>query len=200
MKEPLNLIITGVGGQGNVLISELIGAALVKTGYFVTVGETYGVSQRGGAVMSHVRISKNYQYGPIIPDSGGDVVVGLEPLETLRVLGQYGNPEVDVVTNLRPIYPINVLSGEEEYPPLDRMKGLITELSHKAWFIDASNVALELGTAVVTNMVMVGALLAIGLIPLSRELFESELIERMPGDKLELNLQALGMGFEALKH
>ena len=150
--------------------------------------------------MSHVRISKNYQYSPLIPDGGGDVIVGLEPLETLRVLGQYGNPEVDVVTNLRPIYPINVLSGEEEYPTSDKVKELITQLSHKTWFIDASDIALGLGTAVVTNIVMVGALLATSLTPLSRELFEGELMESMVGEKLKLNLQALGMGFEALKH
>jgi indolepyruvate ferredoxin oxidoreductase beta subunit len=200
MKEPLNLIITGVGGQGNVLISGLIGGALVKMGYFVTVGETYGVSQRGGTVMSHVRISSDYQYSPIIPDGRGDMVIGLEPLETLRVLGQYGNPLIDVLTNLRPIYPIDVLSGEKEYPPLDRLKRLINELSNKAWFIDASDKALELGTAAVTNMVMVGAFLATDLLPLSKDLFESELKEKMPDDKLELNLQALGIGFEALKH
>ena len=97
MKEPLNLVISGVGGQGNVLIGGLIGQALVNEGYLVTIGETYGVSQRGGPVMSHIRISREREYGPIIPLGAGDAVLGLEPLETLRVLVDYGNPGVSTV-------------------------------------------------------------------------------------------------------
>ncbi len=77
-KDPLNVIITGVGGQGNVLISQLIGKALVKEGHHVTIGETYGASQRGGAVMSHLRISRREQYGPVhfhVPEGESSVPV-----------------------------------------------------------------------------------------------------------------------------
>ena len=95
-KEPLNIIITGVGGQGNVLLSQLVGRVLVRAGFHVTIGETYGASQRGGAVMSHLRVSRKMQYGPLIGEGHADVIVGLEPLETLRVIAQYGNPGVAV--------------------------------------------------------------------------------------------------------
>ena len=149
--------------------------------------------------MSHVRISQNYQYSPLPPDGGGDVIVGLEPLETLRVLGQYGNPETDVITNLRPIYPIDVLSGEAEYPTPDRIKELITQLSHKSWFVNASDIALELRAAILTNIVMVGALVATKLTPLPIELFKKELMESMSGERLEMNLKAFSKGFNALK-
>jgi len=83
-KEAYNLIITGVGGQGNVLSSQLIGQAFVSKGYYATIGETYGASQRGGSVMSHIRISSEKQLSPLIPKGMADIVVALEPLEALR--------------------------------------------------------------------------------------------------------------------
>ena len=197
MKEPLNLIISGVGGQGNVLISGLIGETLVREGYQVTTGETYGVSQRGGAVTSHIRISRRQEYGPLVPDGDADIVLGLEPLETLRVLGKHGNPDIRTVTNIKPIYPINVLSGEAEYPTTDELKELISALSYTAWFLDASDIAASLGATVLANMVMLGALVATELVPLSKEHIEGQLKVSMSGDRLELNLQAFDKGFKA---
>ncbi|MFH1757501.1 MAG: 2-oxoacid:acceptor oxidoreductase family protein, partial [Pseudomonadota bacterium] len=82
-KDSYNLIITGVGGQGNVLSSQLIGQAFVHKGYFTTIGETYGASQRGGSVMSHIRISSKKQLSPLIPKGKADVIVALEPVEAL---------------------------------------------------------------------------------------------------------------------
>src|SRR5512135_3720057 len=105
-----NLIITGVGGQGNVLSSQLIGQALVGKGFFVTIGETYGASQRGGSVMSHIRLSSRKQLSPLISRGQADVVLGLEPVEALRVLTVYGNRKTVVLTNTRPIYPVDVTS------------------------------------------------------------------------------------------
>src|SRR5512139_2469372 len=90
-KDPYNVIVAGVGGQGNVLSSQLIGTVLVNEGYKVTIGETYGASQRGGSVMSHVRISRKRQCGPLIPPRSADLVIALEPSEAARVLSRYGN-------------------------------------------------------------------------------------------------------------
>jgi len=89
-KDPFNLIITGVGGQGNVLASQILGRVLLKNGYSVTVGETYGLSQRGGAVLSHIRVSRTMTLGPLIPMGMAHAVVALEPAEALRVLPDYG--------------------------------------------------------------------------------------------------------------
>ena len=119
-KEPLNIIITGVGGQGNVLLSQLVGKVLVRGGFHTTIGETYGASQRGGAVMSHLRVSRRMQYGPLIGEGQADVIVGLEPIETLRVLAQYGNADVTVITNSRPVFPAAVSSGGAKYPTVGR--------------------------------------------------------------------------------
>jgi indolepyruvate ferredoxin oxidoreductase beta subunit len=193
-KDPLNVIVTGVGGQGNVLISQFMGGALVRAGYHVTIGETYGASQRGGAVMSHLRISRQAQYGPLIPHGQGDAILGLEPLETLRVLGQYGNPAVTVVSNSRPVYPLAVATGIAHYPTVDEIVRALNELSSRAWLINATDIALELGPAILANIVMVGALVGAGVLPLGAEEFELELQESLPDDRLDLNLKAFRRG------
>src|SRR4030066_1423859 len=110
-KDPFNVIIGGVGGQGNVLASQILGEMLIAKGYVITIGETYGASQRGGSVMSHIRVSRREQFSPLIPEGKCDLVVGLEPVEALRVLAQYGNPGVLMLINTRPIYPIDVIAG-----------------------------------------------------------------------------------------
>ncbi len=193
-KDPLNVIVTGVGGQGNVLIAQLIGRALVRAGYHVTVGETYGASQRGGAVMSHLRVSRSAQFGPLIPEGGADVILGLEPLETLRVLSQYGNSEVVVIANSRPIHPLAVSTGAAEYPRRERVVSTMEQLSSRSWLIDATDMALELGAGILTNIVMLGALVGSGALPAGPEDFERELREGLPPDKLDLNLQAFRRG------
>jgi len=87
-KDPYNIIITGVGGQGNVLASRLLGGMLAGKGYLVTIGETFGASQRGGSVMSHLRISGKSVASPQIPRGRADVIVSLEPAEAVRVMAR----------------------------------------------------------------------------------------------------------------
>ncbi len=193
-KDPLNIIITGVGGQGNVLLSQLVGKALVRNGYHATIGETYGASQRGGAVMSHLRVSREKQYGPLIAQGQADVVLGLEPLETMRVLAQYGNPDVIVVSNSRPIFPPAVSSGEAAYPTPEQIGGALKQLSRKAWLVDATDIALEMGAPILANIVMMGALVGTGLLPLGPELFETELAESLKRDRLDINITAFRRG------
>jgi indolepyruvate ferredoxin oxidoreductase beta subunit len=193
-QDPLNVIVTGVGGQGNVLIAQLIGRAMVKAGYHVTIGETYGASQRGGAVMSHVRLSPSAQYGPLIPEGGAHVILGLEPLETVRVLAQYGNPEVTVVANSRPVHPLAVTTGAAEYPSREQIVSILRQLSSRAWLIDATEIALDLGAGILTNIVMLGALAGSGALPVGPDSLEPELRGSLPADKLDLNLEAFRRG------
>lgn len=193
-KDPLNLIITGVGGQGNVLISRFIGETLVMSGYQVTVGETYGASQRGGAVASHVRISKNTQYGAITPAGLADVILGLEPMESLRILGAYGSPKTFVISNTRPIHTMAVTIGEVEYPKIESIKQAIGELSQKAWYIDASEIAINLGAPLIANMVILGALVGLGLLPLAKDKMEEQLRASFKGERLTLNMKAFAIG------
>ena len=193
-KESYNLIITGVGGQGNVLSSQLIGQALVGKGFFVTIGETYGASQRGGSVMSHIRISSQKQFSPLIPKGKADIVVGLEPVETLRVLTAYGNPQTVVISNTRPIYPVDVTSGDQKYPANEEIQGALESLSRKVYYIPATEKAMEMGAAILSNMIMIGALLELKLLPLSPAEFGETLGKNFSAQRLKTNLQALEEG------
>ncbi|MBW2284109.1 MAG: 2-oxoacid:acceptor oxidoreductase family protein, partial [Deltaproteobacteria bacterium] len=104
--DPYNVIITGVGGQGNVLASKVLGNILASRGLDVTIGETFGASQRGGSVMSHLRISATSSWSPQIPQGMAHVIIAIEPIEALRVLSVYGNPETLVISNDRPVHPV----------------------------------------------------------------------------------------------
>ncbi len=168
---PINLIITGVGGQGTVMAARVLATAAVAAGFKVSVGETFGASQRGGSVTGHLRLHRRQAYAPLIPRGRAGIILGFEPLEALRVLLDYGHPETRVIMNDRPVSPISCLSGEESYPEPERIKTAIKELTPHLETVPAVNLALELGRAAAANMVMLGALAGSGLLPLSRDDF-----------------------------
>jgi indolepyruvate ferredoxin oxidoreductase, beta subunit len=197
-KDPFNIVVTGVGGQGNVLASLLMGAILVHKGYKVTIGETYGASQRGGSVMSHVRISTKRQYGPLIPPRDADLVMALEPSEAVRVLGVFGNPGTVSVVNTRPVYPMDVISGDAAYPPMDRLMEAIMRLSRRAYFLSATEKALELGNPILANIILIGAVAAAGLLPISEHDLEKAVSERISPGKVAINRTAFRLGKEIL--
>lgn len=192
-KDPLNLIIAGVGGQGNILASQIVATAGIKEWLYVTVSETYGASQRGGPVMSHVRFSAKAQCGPLIPEGEADIIVGLEPIEALRIIADYGNPSTRVIVSPRPIYPISVLSGQAKYPPVEevmqKLGGLVAEVRVVK--------AIEEGeTGLAANVVMVGALAGSGMVPIEMKNFEESIGEIMSHRDLDLNLRAFKKGVE----
>ncbi len=114
--ETKNVILTGVGGQGNVMASRVLAGMLVDAGYIVTIGETFGMSQRGGSVMSHLRISPEWVRSPQIPRGGADVIIALEPLEALRVLTVYGNPRCPCFGQFAPRLSYRCHYGRTELP------------------------------------------------------------------------------------
>ncbi len=194
-----NLILTGVGGQGNVMASRTLAGMLVDAGYVVTIGETFGMSQRGGSVMSHLRISPDVVRSPQIPRGAADVIIGLEPLEALRVLTVYGNPHVCVLSNSRPVYPIGVITGELAYPTHETILEEFKRLSKAFWMLDATSAALALGNPVLSNIVMMGALAITGLLPIDRRMFEKEIKKTLSFDKCALNLKAFDAGAVMIK-
>lgn len=199
VKDPLNIIICGVGGQGNILASELLGSALVASGFYATVGETYGASQRGGAVMSHVRVSKRRLYGPLIPRGEADIVVGFEPLETLRISRDYGNCDTRVLLNPRPNYPLSVLSGETAYPSIDGIINELKTICGPFFLIDATEAANSAGNVQAANVVLVGALCGLPEMEPFAAVHEAMIGQRFQGKALELNLSAFQAGFAAMK-
>jgi indolepyruvate ferredoxin oxidoreductase beta subunit len=198
--DPYNVIITGVGGQGNVMASRILGNMLSVKGLQVTIGETFGASQRGGSVMSHLRISAASTWSPQIPAGRAHMVVALEPIEALRVLTVYGNPKTKVLCNTRAIQPISVICGDSDYPSLGFLKQSILELTENAWFVDATDAALKLGDPIYGNIMMIGALAAIGDLPMEREDFRTVILKTMTSEKTETNLCAYDTGARMIQN
>ncbi len=198
-KDPYNIVITGVGGQGNVMASRVIGNMLVKKGYRVTIGETFGASQRGGSVMSHLRISAKATWSPQIPKGKADLIVALEPSEAVRVLRDYGHAGVTVLSNTRPIYPVGVISGEASYPSVDEIREGTGEIAGDTFFIDATEEAMAMGSPILSNIVMVGAVAGLKILPLERTEFKKVISGMIPEDKLEINLKAFERGIKLVK-
>lgn len=199
IKDPLNIIICGVGGQGNILASELLASALVEKGYYTTVGETYGASQRGGSVMSHVRISSLRQFGPLIPFKQADIIVGFEPVETLRVARDYANHDSKVIFDPRPNYPLGVLIGEAIYPEIAAIEKELRAICGSVQLIDATGIAIKAGNPQAANITLMGALTALNDIPLDLNDYYELLKSRFSGEVLQLNASVFQMGYEALK-
>lgn len=195
-QDPQNLIICGIGGQGNILLSRMIGRILTGKGYRVNIGETFGAAQRGGSVYSSMRVSKTRDFGPLVPEGNAHLILSLEPLETLRMLQLYGNPDVLTVTNVQPIYPVGVLSKRVEYPNLDSLVQAIKKLSSKTWILNVTQIAMDLEAPIVSNIVLLGALAASEALPISVEEMEEEIRRSFPGPEMILNLKAVRAGFE----
>ncbi len=198
MKDPLSLIVIGVAGQGNVVTSFLICNALVNEGYLVTFGQSYPAQQRGGPVINYIRVSKEVQASPIIPEGRADVIVAMEPVEAMRMLNQYGNPDVLVMVNPRPIQAMDIAGLGTKYPSVNKLLEDIEALSAKTWVVNATEEAQKLGDPIMANVVLVGSLVGSGVLPLDREIMEPVLRERFP-KALDINMKALDKGFELVK-
>ncbi len=193
--DPMNLIIAGVGGQGNVLASQIIGRAAVKKGLMITIGETFGLSQRGGPVMSHLRISKTKKYGPLIPPNRAHVIVGLEPLETLRIIKEFANEKTIVIANSRPIHPLNVIAGDADYPDPHWIRNVLENVCGELFWLKATDLALDLGGPIMLNMILLGAFCALPGVPI--EISDVKDILKTifsKSDKLSANFEALTIG------
>jgi indolepyruvate ferredoxin oxidoreductase, beta subunit len=196
--DPLNIIISGVGGQGNILASDLISRAFCENGYFVSVGETYGATQRGGSVVSHVRLSQKHLYGPLIPVGQGHIIVGFEPLEVYRILRDYGHDKTKVVMNDRPFYPLDTLQKKSAYPPMQDLIKNIEKLCLTLKVIKGTALALEAGNALAQNVVMVGAFAGLNWIELEKKRYQNPIEETFSGKKLDINRKAFELGYEAV--
>ena len=196
--DPLNIVICGIGGQGNVLASEVVGSAMTDRGYRVAIGETYGASQRGGSVMSHVRVSEDQELSVLIPSGEAHIIIGFEPLETLRMARKYAGPDTMIVYDPRPVYPLGVLQGVQTYPAMEDITAEIRALSAAAYAVPAADIAMEVGDSRSANIALLGAFTQLPDSPLSREDLEKILTQRFRGAVLELNRKAFAMGCEAV--
>jgi indolepyruvate ferredoxin oxidoreductase beta subunit len=124
--------------------------------------------------------------------------VGIEPIELLRNLTRFGNPEVITVVNTRPVYPIGVISGEVDYPDLDKVVETIRRLSAQSWIVNATEEAMKLGNTIYTNVILLGALLGSNSLPLDQQTMEEVLKVELPKG-FDTNIVALQIGLDLVR-
>jgi indolepyruvate ferredoxin oxidoreductase, beta subunit len=195
--DPLDLVIAGVGGQGNVLASEILGTAAVEAGFFVAIGETYGASQRGGSVSSHVRISGRSQPGPLIPRGQARLILGFEPMEALRVARELAHPEAHALVETGPIPPLAVLRGDASLPDVREILAALRQGVAELRVVALHDAALRLGNPQSFNILVIGALSATGWLPFPLDLLDLAVRRLFPKEKVPVNLLALRRGAEA---
>jgi indolepyruvate ferredoxin oxidoreductase beta subunit len=184
-----DMVIVGVGGQGVILISDVIGRAGVMAGKPVRGAETHGMAQRGGSVINHTRIG--CRFSPMVASGGADVLVALEPAEALR-FAHFLSPSGVALVNTRPVLPVTVTTGKSRYPCLDELLAPLQALCSTVKAMDATALAKKAGTAQAMNVVMLGALA--GYIPLPEDLILEALCEVVPSKYLEANKKAFFLG------
>ncbi len=190
----IRLIIVAVGGQGNLLASKVLGEAALAAGVPVRMSEIHGMAQRGGVVESAVVVGQ--AGSSLISDGEADILVGFEPSETLRALGKCHRDTV-VITNLAPLPPFTVAIGRGVYPDLDRVQSLIREKTRQLIAFDAVALAKEAGNVMALNMVLLGALIQTGLLPITADQVQAAIRTKTKADLSAVNLKAFALGMAA---
>jgi len=191
----VDIYLVGVGGQGIITASRIIGDAAVLAGKNVLLSETHGMAQRGGSVVCTARIGDIHS--PLIPDGGADIILSFELLETLRALPKASDKTVVVISTER-IVPLSVSTKKLKYPQLEEVVAEAREVAGSLVKVDAAKMAEESGVPMSSNIVMVGALAGTGMTGLSREDFEKAIRMNIPA-KVPENRQAFSRGFEAAR-
>ncbi len=197
MRDTVNFLLAGVGGQGTILASDVLVNVGLQAGFQAKQAEVHGMSQRGGSVTSFVRWGK-VVYSPLVGAGEVDVYLAFEKAEALRSLGQLRRDAL-VVVNLQAIEPITVTSGGQPYPDDERVRNAISQVTDKAVYIEGERIAAELGNAKAANVVLLGALSALveheGLAPgLTADAWLAVITERVPAKFVELNRRAFEAG------
>ena len=188
--------IVGVGGQGVLLASMVLGNAAMEAGYDVAMSEVHGMAQRGGSVLCTLRFGDDV-ISPLESIGGADLLMGFEPAETCRNIGLC-NKDSQVVMNLDPVLPSMVAAGFETYPEVDSLVKGLEKVTPNISTIDATQLAVKAGKAVAANAVMIGAVAAVKGFPLSKDLLRKTLSENVPPKFLDLNLKAFDLGYEMM--
>ncbi len=188
-----NIILAGVGGQGILSIAAVLGAAALKNKYYLKQAETHGMSQRGGAVVSHLRISDQPIHSDLIPLGKADIILSVEPMESLRYL-PFLKPSGYLVTNSVPFANI------PDYPEMDGLLGEISRVKNHI-LINSDEMAREIGNAKASNMIMLGAASCFIEIPFEKiEEGINEIFRSKGKDLVDLNIRALRNGRVQAQH
>ena len=198
MKKVYKIQLIGVGGQGTIKASTIVGEAAMKKKLNVVMSEVHGMSQRGGTVVTELKIGD--AYSPLVEEGAADLMIAFEPAEALRALNKI-NKESFVIVNSSPIIPFTVSLGISEYPDLSSVfKELRVKISNLL-VIDAQKIAKEAGSIISENMVLLGAAVATPNFPIEieKDLIIQSMKENLPPQSIETNLKAFEMGFKEVK-
>ena len=195
MKNKVNIVLTGVGGQGVITAANILGKAAVNAGVNVFVSEVHGMAQRGGSVNCTVRLGN--VSGPLVPSGSADVILSTEPVEALRYI-DYSNKDTKIITDINPVIPFTVSTGESEYPNIDKV---FKELGNygKLYKLDAVKISKDAGATIAKNIVMLGALAASGELPFKKEILLDTILDNVPPKFKDVNKKAFEDGFKAIK-
>ena len=186
-----NIMIVGVGGQGTLLASKLLGRLLLTKGYDVKVSEVHGMSQRGGSVVTYVRYGDKV-YSPVIDKGEADVILSFEMLEAAR-WAEYLRPNGKIITNTQQMNPMPVITGAAQYP--EKLTEKIAELGLSIDAFDALSLAEKAGTSKAVNLVLMGRLSS--SFDFTEEEWMTAIESSVPAKFLEINKEAFKLGKQA---
>lgn len=192
--EVKRIIFVGVGGQGNLLASRLVGEACISADVSVVVSEIHGMAQRGGIVESAVVMGD--ATSPIVSDGEADILIGFEPSETLRALNKC-NKNTVVISNTRPLPPFTVAIGQGVYPDMDKGLELVKKSVAVLIAFDGDALAEKAGNSLSLNMVMLGALVGCNATPLKEDWIKGAIENTTKKAFLDSNIQAFEFGLAA---
>ncbi len=197
MKE-FNIVLAGVGGQGVLLVAEILGTAAVKEGLNVRVGEIHGMAQRGGAAVSTVRVGEKV-FSPFVLDGQANLILGFEPLETLRNM-RYASEKTLVIMGDEKIPPPELTLKNMNYPQMKEILKKIKRFSKNVVLVEASRLAREAGSTLAQNVVLLGAAASTGKLPMSNRSLIEALKELIPAQFIEVNVKAFELGYNYVKN
>jgi len=196
MKE-FNIVLAGVGGQGILLAAEILGTAAVKEDLNVRVSELHGMAQRGGAVVSNVRIGAKV-LAPTVLEGQADVLLGFEPLETLRNLKFVSEKTLVIMSDER-IPPTELAAKMVKYPSMEEIVEKIHRFTKNVTIVEAAKLAKKAGNILAQNIVLIGALAATEKMPVKTESVMEALRELVPPKHVDVNVKAFKLGYECVK-
>ena len=192
--DSIRLIIVAVGGQGNLLASKVLGEAALLADVPVRMSEIHGMAQRGGVVESAIVFGDAQSM--LISDAEADVLLGFEPCETLRALNKC-NPDTVVITNTAPLPPFTVAIGKGTYPDLIQLQDLIRAKTRRLVAFDGLALARTAGSPMALNMVLLGALIQTGILPITANHIKQAIATKTKSSFVDINQKAFDLGFEA---
>ena len=192
----INIVLTGVGGQGVITAAKILGKAAINANVNVLVSEIHGMAQRGGSVICMIRMGNIS--GSIIPNGAADAIISTEPIEALRYI-KYSNKDTKIISDINSIIPFTVSVGTDKYPEIDKVFEELNRFGN-LYKINAVQISKEAGAIITKNIVLLGALSALNILNYKSEILLNTILDNVPPKSKEVNKRAFQGGFNFIKN